>query len=414
MAPIPPGAAAPGASPAALASDYPAGAVEDYGEVCTDGPPCVSPCNFIPFLDAARDFAEARVGGAERSKRALDLLGCLIDCLLEWRVAGEMEQAAEADRLATAAAAMAGGGRSEADSSSSAVSGAFSPQQQPPLAAALSPSQQSPIPSSSSGAGASGAGRFSGQDLADLWLRLLHALRRVCSDQREDVRNHALVWLQRCLLAADPLCMPTTMWAPCFDQVVFVLLDDLLEVHLREKPKEYRGMDASLLRAVKMLSKVFLHFLASLASLPGPGFRALWLGVLLRMDRYMRAGGGGGGGGRRGGGGGEGRGGGGAGESLRESVGEVLKNMLMVMLTQGVLQVTDASDTESLWSATWRAVHAMLPHLKPESLVPPAPIAPAPTGAGGHVGVGGAGMEGQQTGVSVVGGGGEGALVGGQ
>ncbi|CAI5524848.1 unnamed protein product [Closterium sp. Naga37s-1] len=410
MAPIPPGAAAPGASPAALASDYSAGAVEDYGEVCTDGLPCVSPCNFIPFLDAARDFAEARVGGSERSKRALDLLGCLIDCLLEWRAAGEMEQAAEADRLATAAA-MAGGGRIEADSSSSAVSGAFSPQQQPPLSAALSPSQQSPIPSSSSGGGASGAGRFSGQDLADLWLRLLHALRRVCSDQREDVRNHALVWLQRCLLAADPLRMPTTMWAPCFDQVVFVLLDDLLEVHLREKPKEYRGMDASLLRAVKMLSKVFLHFLASLASLPGPGFRALWLGVLLRMDRYMRAGGGGGGGGRRGGGGGEGRGGG---ESLRESVGEVLKNMLMVMLTQGVLQVTDASDTESLWTATWRAVHAMLPHLKPESLVPPAPIAPAPTGVGGPVGVGGAGMDGQQAGAAVVGGGGEGALVGGQ
>ncbi|CAI5479538.1 unnamed protein product [Closterium sp. Yama58-4] len=351
MAPIPPSAAAPGASPAALASDFSAGgAVEDYGEVCTDGPPCVSPCNFIPFLDAARDFAEARVGGSERSKRALDLLGCLIDCLLEWRMAGEMEQAAEADRLATAAAAMAGaagvagGGRIDGDNSSSAVSGvnpgAFSPQQQPPLSAVLSPPQLSPIPSSSSpagggvsGAGASGgAGRFSGQDLADLWLRLLHALRRVCSDQREDVRNHALVWLQRCLLAADPLHMPNTMWAPCFDQVVFVLLDDLLEVHLREKPKEYRGMDASLLRAIKTLSK-------------------------------------------------------------------------------GVLQVTDASDTESLWSATWRAVHAMMPHLKPELLVPPAPIAPAPMTAAGPAGVGGAGMEGQLTGGSVAG---EGALVGGQ
>ncbi|CAI5471145.1 unnamed protein product [Closterium sp. Yama58-4] len=339
MAPIPPGAAAPGASPAALASDFSAGAVEDYGEVCTDGPPCVSPCNFIPFLDAARDFAEARVGGSERSKRALDLLGCLIDCLLEWRVAGEMEQAAEADRQATASAAMAGaagGGRIDGDSLSSDVSsvnpGAFSPQQQPPLSAALSPPQLSPIPSSSSpagggvsGAGASGgAGRFSGQDLADLWLRLLHALRRVCSDQREDVRNHALVWLQRCLLAADPLHMPNTMWAPCFDQVVFVLLDDLLEVHLREKPKEYRGMDASLLRAIKTLSK-------------------------------------------------------------------------------GVLQVTDASDMESLWSATWRAVHAMLPHLKPESLVPPAPIAVAPMAAG-PVGAGTPGMEGQLTGASVAGG----------
>lgn len=289
----------------------------------SDSVSCVTPLNFVFLMDAARDFAEARTGGPERSRRALDLLGGLMDQLLLWA------EHREGDRIPAI----------------------VSPRQ--PLPGG--PSRPFTLPVSAA------SGTVAVQDLADLWLRLAQALRRCCMDPREEVRQAALFWLQRCLLVADRLDMPATMWGPLFDQVVFVLLDDLHDLRLKEKPKDYRNVDASLRAAVRLLSKVFLHYLQTLAALPGPSFKALWLGVLHRMERFMRLGGTL----RRSGGTGQGN----AGEQLRECVEEAVKNLLMVALANGILVPDDGRDAESLWVLTWRVVRGMLPNLRPQDLV---------------------------------------------
>jgi brefeldin A-resistance guanine nucleotide exchange factor 1 len=63
-----------------------------------------------------------------------------------------------------------------------------------------------------------GAPRYS-QELAEMWLRLAQGLKRVCLDQREEVRNHAIMCLQRCLAAAESIPLSATMWAQVFEQV---------------------------------------------------------------------------------------------------------------------------------------------------------------------------------------------------
>ena len=159
------------------------------------------------------------------------------------------------------------------------------------------------------------------------------------------------------------------MWGPLFDQVVFVLLDDLHDLRLKERPKDARNMDASLRAAVRLLSKVFLHFLPRLVALPSASFQALWLGVLHRMERFMRLGGT-----LRRSGGGGGGGTGNPGEQLRECVEEAVKNLLMVLLANGVLVPDDGRDAEGLWVLTWRAVRSVLPNLKPQDLVALQPV----------------------------------------
>jgi brefeldin A-resistance guanine nucleotide exchange factor 1 len=123
----------------------------------------LTPANYVLCLDAARAFAEARVGGSERSIRALDLLSDSVGCLTRW---------------------------SKAKSASTEVSSDL----------------------------VEGFPRFS-QELAEMWLRLAQGLRRVCLEQREEVRNYAIVCLQRCLAAADSITLTPTMWVQSFEQV---------------------------------------------------------------------------------------------------------------------------------------------------------------------------------------------------
>ncbi|KAK9109784.1 hypothetical protein Sjap_017844 [Stephania japonica] len=46
------------------------------------------------------------------------------------------------------------------------------------------------------------------QDIGEMWLRLVQGLGKVCLDQREDVRNHALSSLQRGLMGVDGVRLP--------------------------------------------------------------------------------------------------------------------------------------------------------------------------------------------------------------
>ncbi|GLU09481.1 hypothetical protein SLE2022_334170 [Rubroshorea leprosula] len=244
------------------------------------------PANYVLCVDAARQFAEARVGQAERSVRALDLMAGSVDCLTRWANEAKEEM--------------------EEDDASKML-----------------------------------------QDIGDMWLRLVQGLRKVCLEQREEVRNHALQSLQKCLTGGNGIQLSHGIWLQCFDVVIFTMLDDLLEIAIGQSQKDYRNMEGTLIIAMKLLSKVFLQLVHELSQLST--FCKMWLGVLSRMEKYMKV-----------------KVRGKKSEKLQEIVLELLKNTLVVMKTKGVLVQRSALGGDSLWELTWLHVNNIAPSLQSE------------------------------------------------
>lgn len=230
------------------------------------------PANYVLCIDAARQFAESR-GQADRSLRALDLMARSVTCLAQWAQDSK-------------------GALGEVD-----------------------------------------AVKMS-QDIGEMWLRLAQGLRKVCLDQREEVRNHALLSLQMCLTGVDGIRLPHGLWLQCFDLVIFTVLDDLLEIAQVHSQKDYRNMEGTLILALKLLSKVFLQLLHELSQLTT--FCKLWLGVLSRMEKYLKV-----------------KVRGKKSEKLPDLALELLKNTLLVMKNTGVLVQRSALGRDSLWELTW-------------------------------------------------------------
>ncbi|XP_008233654.1 PREDICTED: ARF guanine-nucleotide exchange factor GNOM-like [Prunus mume] len=251
------------------------------------------PANYVLCVDASRQFAESRVGEVDRSVCALDLMAGSVDCLARW--ACEAKQSMNDEE-------------------------------------AVKMSQD--------------IGKMS-QDIGEMWLRLVQGLRKVCLDQREEVRNHALSLLRKCLTRVDGIPLPPGLWLQCFDMVIFTMLDDLLEIAERHSPKDYRNMEGTLILALKLLSKVFLQLLPDLSQLTT--FCKLWLGVLSRMEKYMKV-----------------KVGGKKSDKLRDQVPELLKNTLLVMILRGVLVERSDLGDDSLWELTWRHVNNIAPSLQSE------------------------------------------------
>lgn len=244
------------------------------------------PANYALCVDTSRQFAESRVGQAERSVRALDLMAGSVNCLARW--ASEAKEAM---------------GVEEAQKMS--------------------------------------------QDIGEMWMRLVQGLRKVCLDQREEVRNYALLSLQKCLTGVDEIHLPHGLWLQCFEMVIFTVLDDLLEIAQGQSQKDYRNMEGTLILAMKLLSKVFLQLLHDLSQLTI--FCKLWLGVLSRMEKYMNV-----------------KVRGKRSEKLHELVPELLKNTLLVMKTRGVLVQRSALGGDSLWELTWLHVNNISVSLQSE------------------------------------------------
>ncbi|XP_057463258.1 ARF guanine-nucleotide exchange factor GNOM-like [Actinidia eriantha] len=243
------------------------------------------PANYVLCVNAARQFAESRVGHVERSVESLDLMAGSVICLAKWSCKTKEAAGEEAMKLY--------------------------------------------------------------QDIGEMWLRLVLGLRKVCLDQREEVRNHAILSLQRCLTGVDGLLLPSESWLQCFDLVIFTLLDDLLEIAQENSPKDYRNMEGSLALSMKLSSKAFLQFLLDLSQ--STSFCKLWVGVLNRMERYMNV-----------------RFRGKWSEKIHELVPELLKNTLLVMKTKGILVPHDAITEDRFWLLTWLHVKNIAPFLQEE------------------------------------------------
>ncbi|KAL6130430.1 hypothetical protein ACLB2K_068809 [Fragaria x ananassa] len=246
------------------------------------------PTNYILCVDASKEFAESRVGQVDRSVRALDLMAGSVDCLARW--------AHEAK---------------------------------------LSMNEEDAVKMS--------------RDIGEMWLRLVQGLRKVCLDQREVVRNHALLLLRNCLTGVDGIPLPYGLWLQCFDLVIFTVLDDLFEIAQVHSQKEYRNMEGTLILAMQLLSKVFLQLLPDLSHLTT--FCKVWPGVISRMGNYMKV-----------------KVGGRKSEKLQDEVPELLKNTLLVMHLRGVLVQKSGSDEDGLWEQTWLHVNKIAPSLQAEVL----------------------------------------------
>ncbi|KAL3501457.1 hypothetical protein ACH5RR_035906 [Cinchona calisaya] len=246
----------------------------------------LSPANYVLCMDAARQFAESRVGQADKSVRSVDLMAGSVACLARWDEDAKRAMAeAEAIKLS--------------------------------------------------------------QEIGEMWLRLAQALRKVCLDQREEVRNHALLSLQMCLTGVEGIHLPQGSWLQCFDMIIFTMLDDLTEIAQGHSQKDYRNMEGTLVLALKLLTKVFLQLLPELSQLTT--FCKLWLGVLSRIEKYMKV-----------------KVRGKKCEKLQELVPELLKNTLLVMKTKGVLVQRSALGGDSLWELTWLHVNNIVPSLQSE------------------------------------------------
>ncbi|WOL08915.1 ARF guanine-nucleotide exchange factor GNOM [Canna indica] len=244
----------------------------------------ISPANYILLIEASRHFAESRVGQIDRSIRALDLMVESMNCLAQW--SHETRDAGE-----------------EADKIS--------------------------------------------EGIREMWVRLVQGLRKVCLDQREEVRNHALLSLQKCLLGAEGMCLLPSTWLQTFDLSIFSLLDDLLDIVQNRSQKDYRNMEATLLLSMKLLSKVFLQLLQELFG--QSSFCKLWSGVISRMEKYMKT-----------------KVRGRKSDKLQELIPELLKNILFVMKSKGILAKRGTIDGDNLWELTWLHVNNIAPSLQSE------------------------------------------------
>ncbi|XP_076292687.1 sec7 domain-containing protein garz [Lasioglossum baleicum] len=178
------------------------------------------------------------------------------------------------------------------------------------------------------------------------WRPLLQGIARLCCDARRPVRTAAITYLQSTLLAHDLAQLSAVEWSQCLEQVLFPLLTQLLEPIAADDPI---GVEETRVRAAMLLSKVFLHHLTPLLTLPG--FLPLWLTVLDLLRAYMHAD---------------------NSELLFEAIPESLKNMLLVMSSTNVL-----ASNSNLWAPTWRTIDMFLPNLKEELFPEPPPPPPA-------------------------------------
>ncbi|XP_035897623.1 Golgi-specific brefeldin A-resistance guanine nucleotide exchange factor 1 [Anopheles stephensi] len=173
------------------------------------------------------------------------------------------------------------------------------------------------------------------------WCPLLQGIARLATDHRRQVRTSAITCLQRALLVQDLQTLTGLEWAGCFKQVLFPLLQELLQ-EKATGPVEVSLLEESRIRTATIMSKVFLHHLTPLIALPN--FQELWLEILDYFERFMTAGS----------------------DMLYEAVLESLKNMLLVMHSVCVFHNTDGVTHSLLWDVTWQRISGFLPTLKDE------------------------------------------------
>ncbi|KAI9233815.1 MAG: hypothetical protein BYD32DRAFT_464966 [Podila humilis] len=173
------------------------------------------------------------------------------------------------------------------------------------------------------------------------WFPILVGLTQQCSNPCREVRNHAMIYLQRALLLPEIVTDKVSEWVVVFDKVLFTLLEDLLRPEIVQQ--DPAGFEETRSKACAIVCKTFLHYYFRL--LEWEGLKALWMTVLDYMDAFMQTA---------------------QSDQLYEAVPESLKNCLLVMSTSEAFSEASASRPDSLWNVTWVRINKFLPNLKAE------------------------------------------------
>ncbi|KAL7050324.1 hypothetical protein ACKWTF_004037 [Chironomus riparius] len=174
------------------------------------------------------------------------------------------------------------------------------------------------------------------------WCPLLQGIGRISTDHRRQVRTSAVTCLQRSLLMHDLQTLSGPEWAGCFRQVLFPLMNFLLNETYENNGTEPSLIEESRIRISTIMSKVFLHHLTPLMTLPE--FNELWLEIILYLEKFMKLGT----------------------DMLYEAVLESLKNMLLVMYSVKAFHNHDGVTYSVLWEMSWNRIGTFLPSLREE------------------------------------------------
>ncbi|XP_015898323.2 ARF guanine-nucleotide exchange factor GNL2 [Ziziphus jujuba] len=190
----------------------------------------------------------------------------------------------------------------------------------------------------------------SGNFAMNLFVKLGEALRKTSLARREEIRNQAVLSLQKSFLLAEELDFTPANCINCFNLVIFAMVDDLhekmLEYSRRDNAeKEMRSMEGTLKLAMELLTDVYLRYLKNLSQ--SPGFRTFWLGVLRRMDTCMKAD----------------LGDFGESKILQELIPELLRKIITEMKEKKILVKNEGDD---LWDITHIQIQWIAPSVKEE------------------------------------------------
>ncbi|KAH6800784.1 GNOM-like 2 [Perilla frutescens var. hirtella] len=179
--------------------------------------------------------------------------------------------------------------------------------------------------------------------------RLGESLKKTSLARREEVRNHAVLSLQRSFLRGEDLLFTPTSCINSFYNIIFAMVDDLHEKMLQysrreNAERETRSMEGTLKVSMEVLTNLYLHFLKPISE--SNNFRTFWLGILRRMDTCMKADLGE------------------YGESkLPNVIPELLKSIVLSMKENDILKITAEDD---LWDVTFYQIQWIAPALTDE------------------------------------------------
>ncbi|KAL8765404.1 MAG: hypothetical protein Q9209_007510 [Squamulea sp. 1 TL-2023] len=177
------------------------------------------------------------------------------------------------------------------------------------------------------------------------WSPIFSCLRMQCENPHRVIRRRAFSCLQGALQSAELASTDHQEWTAIFAEVLFPLMDRLL------KPEVYQadpaGMSETRVAVAKLLCKIFLHYLVTLAE--WDGMLDTWYKILELLERLM---------------------GSGQGHGMEEEISESLKNILYFMKSDGYLippsTAEGKKDDNNIWHETWKRVDRFLPGMRKE------------------------------------------------
>jgi len=167
---------------------------------------------------------------------------------------------------------------------------------------------------------------------------------RYCRDYRISVHNNALACLQRGL-SLEIYSLSSNNTLKILEEVIFDLLSRLLQIQPSGKLTK-DSLENIRLRAISIQCKTFLQFIPKLIVLDS--FKTIWEKILDYIQKFMNAD---------------------ESELLAEAVPLTLKNMLVVMHTNGILIPPAEGQTgeeDNLWKISWDNIDKFYPKLKEE------------------------------------------------